>query len=232
MKYHISIIITAILFCTSTHAQIDNPRKVTVEGDATSKPLETSGISSHQSKTWDKEPENFLGIVIGKDFSVQACPTRNVGQTITVLAPDFEAIQKLSGVCHIPQSPNRTNIPQSSYKIINLPALGIPYSTTVRTEANSVKSIVIKLKQENFGVLVEAFTQRYGQPTSVIAKSVGNKFGAEFSAQEIKWRGKNISIYMYERFNLIDKSYVLISNNATIDAIINNKPETSEVQKF
>ena len=50
----------------------------------------------------------------------------------------------------------------------------------------------------------------------------------------MSWKGKKISIYMYERMGKVDESYVVISDNAIMEIELATQRErrAAEAQKF
>ena len=58
--------------------------------------------------------------------------------------------------------------------------------------------------------------------------------GAEFRAADVTWRGKKLTISMYERMSKVDESYVVISDNATMEKEIAalRARRAVEAQKF
>ena len=78
------------------------------------------------------------------------------------------------------------------------------------------------------------FKDRYGAPTSNQTHVFKAKNGGEFNATEVAWKGKNTSIYMYERLGRLDESHVLITDNEDLQAELDSKRDqrASEAQKF
>jgi hypothetical protein len=187
-------------------------------------------------KEWDKEPDAFLGIHFNEPFKVEPCPIEVIGQYVKTEMLDYKAMKSLPGVCADPTDASyRYGKPESkTYKLANLPALGIGYKVNVQTKDSVVSKITIELAQSNFGVLLQAFKDRYGSPTEVKTETVKSNAGAEFSASDITWRGKKLSIAMYERLNRVDESYVVISDNLIMAQEISAQraKRAAEAQKF
>lgn len=230
-------------FCLAASAQVAAPRQPVPKGAIAKAQLQQMPVTkplvapTPDPKSWDKEPESFLGIRLGERLTVPACPIRNIGQLTRIDTLDFEAIRKLEGVCFDPRDTS-VKYPgpagPSFYKLINVPSLGIPYSVSVRMKADVVEKVTIDLKQTNFSVLVDVFNQRYGAPTSVDTSMVKSNSGVEFSVRDVLWQGKKISIRMYERLNRIDESYVVVSDNALMEREVETikAKRASEAQKF
>lgn len=231
------------LIAIASSAQAQSLRKAPVQPSAAKPQLQQESIVTPQGAQppdppiWDKEPEAFLGIRLGERFAVAECPTKNLGTLTRIDTLDYEAIRRLEGVCFDPRD-SATKYAGSSgpsaYRLANLPSLGIPYTVVVRVKASTVERITIDLKQSSFAVLLDAFIQRYGPPTSLDTSVVKNNAGAEFSARDVLWRGQKISIRMYERLNRIDESYVVVSDNALMEKELENikAKRAAEAQKF
>lgn len=186
---------------------------------------------------WEKEPDGFLGIKIGEAFAVQACPTRPFGQYLRDPTLDYDSMKSLEGVCFDPTDSSikyaRASGPVT-YKIKNLPALGIGYDVSAWMKEGVVSRITVSLKQSSFDVLYTAFRERYGKPTSIETKTVKTQAGAEFNATDVFWKGRKLSIRMYERMTRVDESYVSISDNAIMEKEMEAEKQkrSSEAQKF
>jgi hypothetical protein len=185
---------------------------------------------------WEKEPDAFLGIKFNEPFNVAPCPTKTVGQYVKTEFLDYEAMKSLEAVCldttdSLYKYQKREN---GKFKLAHLPALGIGYSVDVHTTNSVVSKITIDLKQSNFGVLLTAFKDRYSTPTLVESNTVKTNAGAEFNAADVTWKGKTVSIRMYERMGKVDESHVVISDNSTMEAEIaaQRSKRAAEAQKF
>lgn len=187
-------------------------------------------------ETWDKEPEAFLGIKFNEPLQVPTCPTKPSQVSATIVFLDYEAIKSLEGVCvDATETLYKYQKPESGiFKLTNLPALGIGYTAKVHMNGGVVSKITIDLKQSNFGVLLAAFKDRYGSPSLIESNTVKTQAGAEFNAADVVWKGKKLSIYMYERMGKVDESYVVISDNAIMEAEITARRarRAVEAQKF
>lgn len=193
-------------------------------------------VSAPKEETWDKEPEAFLGIKFNDPFKVNPCPTKNIGQYTKIETFDYEAMKTLEGVCldTIDSSYKYQKTDNGVFKLAHLPSLGIGYSAQVHVKDGVVSKITIDLKQSNFSILHTAFIDRYGKPTSIDSSPVKTLGGGEFSAADITWKGKKISIRMYERFSKVDESYVIVSDNVIMEAEMNalRAKRAAEAQKF
>ena len=185
---------------------------------------------------WEKEPDAFLGIKFNEPFGVTPCPTKTYGQYVKSESVDYDAMKKIEGVCLDTTDPlYKYQKPESgTYKLGNLPALGIGYGASVHTKGGVVSKITINLKQSSFGVLLTAFKDRYGSPNFVESNTVKTNAGAEFNAADVSWKGKKLSISMYERIGKVDESHVVISDNAIMEAEIAaiRAKRATEAQKF
>lgn len=187
---------------------------------------------------WEKEPETFLGIRLGDRFMVPACPTKDYGsRQVPIVVVDYGALSQVQGVCFNP-SLNVSSIPSGdgpgSYRLENIPNLGVEYSISVRVNAGVSERIVMRLKQSGFEVLLDAFMQRYGQPTQISSGVAKNLGGAELQSRQVEWLGRNLSIRMYERHNTMDESHIEVSSNAIAsrEAESVRTRRASELQKF
>lgn len=186
--------------------------------------------------TWNKEPEAFLGIMFNEPLNVQTCPSKSLGQYVKTEFLDYEAMNSLEGVCvDATDSLYKYQKPEKgTFKLAHLPILGIGYFASVHTQGGVVSKITIDLEQSNFGVLLTAFRDRYGLPSAVESNTVKTNAGAEFSAADVTWKGKKLSIRMYERVGKVDESYVVISDNAIMEAEMAEQRtrRAAEAQKF
>ena len=183
---------------------------------------------------WEKEPEAFLGVKLNEPFAVPACPMETIGQYYKTQILNYNAMKSLQGVCYNPNETSTGSGGSSTYRLANLPDVGVGYKVFVHLKNGAVSKITIELTQSNFAGLLSAFKDRYGEPTLVTTKTVKTQAGAEFSASDVMWRGKKLSISMYERLNRVDESYVLISDNAAGEAELDaqRQKRSSEAQKF
>jgi hypothetical protein len=177
-----------------------------------------------------------LGIKFNEPFGVISCPTKRYSQYSTSESTDYEAMKSVEGVCvdstdllYKYQKPD-----SARYRLLHLPDLGIGYNVSVQLKNNMVSKITIDLKHSSFSVLLQAFTDRYGKPTSIENNTVKTNAGGEFSAADVTWKGKKISIAMYERLGKVDDSYVVISDNVIMEAEIaaQRAKRAAEAQKF
>jgi hypothetical protein len=149
---------------------------------------------------------------------------------------DYESMKSLEGVClDTTDSLYKYNKPENgTFKLAHLPALGIGYSASIHMKNSVVSKITIELKHPNFGILLTAFKDRYGTPTSIENNPVKTNAGAEFNAADVAWTGKKLSIRMYERMGKVDESYVVVSDNAIMEAEMaaQRAKRAQEAQKF
>jgi hypothetical protein len=185
---------------------------------------------------WEKEPDAFLGVKLNEPFNVAPCPTKIFGQYAKTEVLDYEAMKSLEGVCLNTTDPLYKYLkPESGpFKLAHLPALGVGYAASVHMKNGVVSKITIELKQSNFGVLLTAFKDRYGSPTSIESNTVKTTAGAEFNAADVTWKGKKLSISMYERMGKVDESYIVISDNLIMEAELaaQRAKRAAEAQKF
>ena len=224
---HLVVSIAALTACTLS-AQTPSKKATTPQTTTTKQQAGTV------ERVWEKEPEGFLGIKFNEPLMVQKCPFKTAGQDTYYL--DYEALKSLEGVClDTTDTLYRYQKPENgTYKLQNLPSLGIYYRASVIAKNNVVSKITIDLKQPNFSVLLGAFKDRYGMPSSLETSTVKTNAGAEFNAAYVTWKGKKLSIQMYERMGRIDESYVVISDNAIIEEEIaaQRAKRGAEAQKF
>ena len=196
----------------------------------------TPAPAASTEAVWEKEPDAFVGIKFNEPLSVPPCPTKTYGQYVKTETLDYEAIKSLVGVCvNTTDSVYKYQKLENGYfKLAHLPALGIAYELTVHTENGVVSKMTIELKHSNFGVLLTAFKDRYGIPSHVESTQVKTNAGSEFNAADVAWKGKKLSIQMYERMGKVDESYVIISDNAIMEAEIaaQRTKRAAEAQKF
>jgi hypothetical protein len=226
--------IAAAVVTLMMYAAIEaQPAKKAPQAPAKNQPAASASAPDAQ-KVWEKEPAAFLGIQLGEKFEVPACPTTSSGTYVKSEYLDYEATKALGHVCFDPTGQSMAMAALKGYRLANLPDLGIGYTAHAKVKDGIVGRIVIELKQRSFGVLLDAFKQRYGTPTTEETMSVRNNAGAEFSSREVTWAGKKLSIKMLERSSMIDDSYVLIADNATIEAesAALKAKRSAEAQKF
>lgn len=230
--------VCALLVLISSFALPANAQSTSKKATARVANVESKSTVARAPKeeAWDKEPEAFLGIKFNEPFKVNPCPTKNIGQYTKIETFDYEAMKTLESVCldTIDTSYKYQKTDNGVFKLGHLPSLGIGYSAQVHVKDGVVSKITIELKQPNFSILRTAFMDRYGQPTSVDNSPVKTLAGGEFSAADITWKGNNISIRMYERFNKVDESYVIISDNVMMEVEISamRAKRAAEAQKF
>ena len=187
-------------------------------------------------KGWVKEPSSFLGIEFKKPLTVQNCPTTYISQNSKMVMMDFEALKSMDGGCidtqEITSKYQRGD--SGKFKLFNLPNLGFTYKVYLNFKAGLVTSFTMELDQSDFSTLLNVFKDRYGAPTSSQTHVFKAKNGGEFNATEVAWKGKNTSIYMYERLGRLDESHVLITDNEDLQAELDSKRDqrASESQKF
>jgi hypothetical protein len=199
-------------------------------------PLPMPAPATPAEAAWEKEPDAFVGIKFNEALNAVPCPTKTYGQYVKTEILDYEAMKSIEGVCLDITDPlyKYQQSANSKFKLANLPSLGIGYKLNVHTKNGVVNKITIELKQSNFGVLLTAFKDRYGVPSSVGTTQVKTNAGAEFNAADVIWKGKKLSIQMYERLGKVDESYVVISDNAIMEAEIaaQRAKRAAEAQKF
>ena len=224
------VALTAVAACT---VSAQTATKKPAARSAAAAPVVAPEPPAH---VWDKEPEAFLGIKFNEPLNVQKCPSRTVGQYVKTEFLDHEAMKSVEGVCVDATDPrNKYQKPENgTFKLDNLPFLGIGYAASVHTNGGVVSKITIDLNQSAFSVLLTAFKDRYGLPSVVESNTVKTNAGAEFNAADVSWKGKKLSIYMYERMSKVDESYVVISDNAIMEAELATQRarRAAEAQKF
>jgi hypothetical protein len=192
-------------------------------------------VAAPVEPVWEKEPDAFLGIKFNEPFNVAPCPTKLLQYSRTEVL-DYEGMKALEGICvDTTDSLYKYQKPENGrFKLMHLPSLGIVYGVHAHTKDGAVSKITIDLKQSSFGVLLTAFKDRYGTPTSVESNMVKTNAGAEFNAADVTWKGKKLSIRMYERMNRVDESYVVISDNVIMEAEVaaQRAKRAAEAQKF
>lgn len=187
-------------------------------------------------KSWAKEPESFLGIDFKKPLRAQNCPTKYISKNSQLVMMDFEALKNFDGVC-IDTQDTTYKIQRGDsgkFKLYNLPNLGFTYYVYINFKEGVVTSFNIYLEQSDFHTLLSAFKERYGAPTTTQSQIFKTMTGAEFDAAVVGWKGKAISILMYERLGRVDESSVLITDTEDFQADLDSKriQRSSEAQKF
>jgi len=205
------------------------PRNTAPAPKAAANPVATNTAVN----TWEKEPDSFLGIKFNEPLDVATCPIKYIGYTEYI---DYDAMWSLPRVCIDPlDSSYRHGKPANgTLKIMNVPKIGIGYDVNVKLKNSVVVGFTIKLKQHGYLLLLSAFQERYGEPTSVENSTVKNNAGGEFSSLNVTWKGKKITISTHERYVMVDESYVTISDNAAEEeeSAIDRAKRASEAQKF
>lgn len=234
MRYFLILLVAAMI----TQAGAQTAPKPTTSRPVASELQASSPVTpgTVAEPSWDKEPEAFLGVKFNEPFNVSPCPVKTYGQYIKTEMVDHEAMVSIKGVCLDTTDTlyKYQNPENGTYKLSNLPSLGIGYAVSVHTKGSLVSKITVSLKQANFGVLLTAFKDRYGLPTAIESNRVKSNAGAEFNAADVHWKGKKLSIRMYERMGKIDESLVVISDNAIMEseAAAQRAKRASEAQKF
>lgn len=231
---HLFVALVTVTACAVSAQTITKKTvlRTTVPVVQTSDPQPTPPIE----KTWEKEPDAFLGIKLGAPLNVADCPTKNLGQYVKIEIVDSEALKSMEGVCiDTTDAANRSRKPDSgTRKLAHLPSLSIGYAVTVHLKDRVVSRMTIDLKQSSFEVLLTAFKDRYGVPTSIDSSMVKTNAGAEFNTANVIWKGKKLSIRMYERMSKVDESHVMISDNEIMEGemVAQRARLASEAQKF
>jgi hypothetical protein len=163
-------------------------------------PKSQSAPSRDQAQAWTKEPSTVLGLRLGvppEDGGLPSCQ---------------------EGVSH-PASPCLSTVanPLPGYKPL-LTIEGHPFTYaafSVSVDDSGVLSkITARMNHDRFAEFCNVLKERYGQPTSQVMSEAQSRSGPTYPNQSYVWSGKKITIVASERFESIDQSAVIFSDNA------------------
>jgi hypothetical protein len=72
------------------------------------------------------------------------------------------------------------------------------------------------MPQKNYEEFVAVLRSRYGAPTTISSDPARNQAGSSFSNLTLRWDGKRVSFISTERFQRMDVSAVVFSDQAAI----------------
>jgi hypothetical protein len=156
---------------------------------------------------WSQEPSSFLGLSFDSN-SVLSLPQ---------CAPGVIGFQQKQ-LCR------ETPYAGSYYTIEGKPAIGLTYNYhfAAKLQGSQVEYFSMSGNTNDFEKVSRLFTEKYGQPSSVVAPAVKTKGGASFTNDTLVWDGVKIKIIL-ER---------LSSDINTFGASILNKPVVESAAKL
>jgi hypothetical protein len=149
---------------------------------------------------WTKEPDTVLGVRVGQPLAASRLPD----------CPE-KAYESLS-LCLITARP---------YGALRLSIGGHPFSyaaiSVIVDDSGVVSRLQAWMKSERFGEFREVLIARYGSPTKQAIGEAKNLAGASFKNERMEWIGRRLTITAIERFEKVDESMVIFSDNAAAE---------------
>ena len=178
---------------------------------------------------WAEEPPSIADIVLDKPLSEsvhEPCPVKElkIGKSTKQIL-DISASMKLpeGQRCYHQEDMDKL---LKRFQVLNLRVPPMAATATITTRDGTLEGNVEWVKFEflssNYPTVRDMFTTKFGAPHSVRPTKLKTKGGAEFDAEELKWKGNNVSISVdslatrhYETLlkMLIEKGEVLITTS-------------------
>lgn len=166
-------------------------------------------VAPQATPEWTREPETVLGVRLGFPLSASAvasCPTQ-VTASESVCLETRASTYPGAAVQYQLWGTGMANVAANLHL----------------DDAGNVQRITLWTKQINYAELAGILKARYGAPTSEEVKDVKNRAGATFSSTELFWEGKHMTLVATERFDKIDESMVIFSDNASIQRVMDKR---------
>lgn len=158
-------------------------------------------VQVQQQKTWDSEPNTFLGISLGLPLAESM-----------VQCPDNYFQNGFKSLCW--QDGHYT-----SHIVSNTPNIGLDHYVVDLSEVKGVvASISFQIEHRDFSKMAEMLRSKYGLPTTEKVDVVQNGMGAKFDNILMTWIGKNVTLSLASRADKIDRSLVHIYTNEYIES--------------
>lgn len=161
-------------------------------------------LAQGKGATWPKEPTSVFGIPIGgemKDEDLRDCggiqdPSKEYPVAVCALKKGMFGGDVL--IAHIPVDSLEDGF--------------------VERRDFQVKSVTVNAKHENYRDVKAVLIERYGKPASTSKETLQNSYGAKFSSEVLRWKGRRVSLTLLERASQADKSTFVFSDISTADA--------------
>ena len=161
-------------------------------------------IAQGKGATWPKEPTSVFGIPIGgemKDEDLRDCggiqdPSKEYPVAVCALKKGMFGGDVL--IAHIPVDSLEDGF--------------------VERRDFQVKSVMVNAKHENYRDVKAVLIERYGKPASTSKEILQNSYGAKFSSEVLRWKGRRVSLTLLERAGQTDKSTLVFSDISTAEA--------------
>ena len=145
---------------------------------------------------WGMEPDSFNGIILGKTLEDNGIPPCPAGV----------------GVVNHRDYAERCYLKGRRFIHVN----GFPFDFAkegmIDTDENGqITKIFLSFSQSKFKDMADVLIERYGRPTSISSRQVGNKIGALFESSDLVWSGAVVEISATERVHKIDTSSLLVA---------------------
>lgn len=161
-------------------------------------------LAQGKGTAWPKEPTSVFGIPIGgemKDEDLRDCggiqdPSKEYPVAVCALKKGMFGGDVL--IAHIPVDSMEDGF--------------------VERRDFQVRSVTVNAKHENYRDVKAVLIERYGRPASTSKETLQNSYGAKFSSEVSRWKGRRISLTLFERAGQTDKSAFIFSDISTADA--------------
>lgn len=153
------------------------------------------------NKAWTQEPASVFGLKLGEPMGASDIPG------CRPYSPRESSIQK--ELCIEPgPGPYADRI-----ATLNALPIDVAYSASIHLDDGLVSSLHIDISHDNYAKLRAILIERYGKPTKSNSSTVTSNGGVTLPAETLEWIGRNNSVYLFERFDRIDKSLAAFKNN-------------------
>ncbi len=156
-------------------------------------------VASHAAFAWDREPSAVFGIQLGETIPIGSIPSCQEARNAPT--PEQLCIKKS----------------WSNDKLIflhGLPIKKVTYTGTANLLDGKVQSIHVGFMHTKYDLMKAIMIERYGPPSGQEASSVTSQGGATVGNETLRWDGARNSIVLFERWERIDESLAVFSNNA------------------
>lgn len=161
-------------------------------------------LAQGKGAAWPKEPTSVFGIPIGgemKDEDLRDCG----------------GIQDPSNKYPVAVCALKKGMFGGDVLIAHIPVDSMDDGFVERRDFQ-VKSVTVNAKHENYRDVKAVLIERYGRPASTSRKTMQNAYGAKFSSEVLRWKGRRVSLTLVERAGQTDKLAFIFSDISTADA--------------
>lgn len=155
------------------------------------------------AQNWAEEPASVFGLKLGEPIAssnIPACPPRDSRTGL----PKTLCLERGPG----PYA--------ETMATLNALPINEAYSGTTHLTDGFVASLHIEVNHDNYAKFRAILVERYGKPTKAAVSTVTSNRGAVLPAETLEWNGHNNRLQLFERFDRIDRSLAVFSNNALV----------------